>query len=278
MFNPLRQFVLEADRVLDLARAAGPVPDQQLVSFIENQRRLGFLRDLVGRARILAHCYESLWSLADRCREFQSRLRRLQPDHPGSNARTVPQTWVEEEEHWLEEVDTLTSLVYYEVTSMVSMLRQLGIELVGSQEVKFLVKIRDRFLSHVQLAGVRRGQGGGWSLPEAGYLHRDVVALNSWSAEDLRALGPHAIVIGSPEWQAQRKINEELVLSGKRNEAFTSQELAGLRAAGVRECDLELVHQQLASILSTEVLPLLKAEAECAIREFGFERWPGSGA
>jgi len=275
MANPLRQFVVEADRVLDLARAAGTIPDQQLVSFMESQRRLGFLRDLVGRARVLAHCYESLWALADRCREFQRRLRDLQPDHPGSNVRTVPQAWIEEEEHWLEEVDALTSLVYYEVASMISMLRQLGIGFGGYQEVKFLVKIRDRFLSHVQVAGVRKGQGAGWSLPEVGYLHRDVVALNSWSAEDLRALGPHAVAIGSPEWQAQRAINERLVLSGKRNEDFSPQELAGLKAAGVRECDLELVQQQLASLLSSALMPLLNAEAERAISEFGFERWPG---
>ena len=274
MTNPLRKFVLEADRVLDLARAAGPGPDQQLVSFMENQRRLGFLRDLVGRARILAHCYESLWALADRCRGFQSRLRDLKPDHLGSNVRTVPQAWVEEEEAWLEEVDALTSLVYYQVTSVVSMLRQLGIRLEGRHELKFLVKIRDRFLSHVQLAGVRKGHGGGWSLPEIGYLQRDVVALSSWSAEDLRALGPHAVAIGSPEWQARRAINEELVLSGKRNEDFTPQELAGLKAAGVRECDLELVHQQLATLLKTKLMPVLSTEAERAISEFGFERWP----
>lgn len=99
----------------------------------------------------------------------------------------------------MEEVDGLTSLVYYEVTSIVGMLRQLCIGLHNRQEVKFLVKVRDRFLSHVQLSGVRRGAGRGWTLPEAGYLHRDVVALNSWSAEDLRALGPNAAAIGSGE-------------------------------------------------------------------------------
>jgi hypothetical protein len=274
MATPLREFVLEADRVLDLVRAAGAVPEPQLLPFMENQRRLGFLRDLVGRARVLAHCYESLWALADRCRDFQNRLRDLPPDRPGSNVRTLPSAWVDEEERWLEEVDALTSLVYYEVTSIVGMLRQLNIALHDHQEVKFLVKVRDRFLSHVQLSGVRRGQAGGWSLPETGYLHRDVVALSSWSAEDLRALGPNAVAIGSREWEAQRRINEELVLSAKRNEDFTQQELSGLLAAGVRECNLELVHQQLADLLKTQLMPLITSETQRAVGEFGFEKWP----
>ena len=49
-------------------------------------------------------------------------------------------------------------------------------------------------------------------------------------------------------------------------------------AAGVRECNLELVHQQLANILRTQVTPLITAEAERAVRDFGFERWPELGA
>jgi len=273
MPNPLREFVLEADRILDLVRSAEPIPDPQLLPFMQNQRRLGFLRDLVGRARILAHCYESLLALADRFRESEKRRRELW-DQPGSNVRTVPAEWVDEEDRWLEEVDALTSLVYYEVTSVVGMLRQLKIAVDGHPEVKFLVKVRDRFLSHVQLSGVRRGQGGGWSLSETGYLHRDVVDLSSWSAEDLRALGTNAVSIGSRDWEAQRRANEELLLSGKRNEDFTQQDLAGLFAAGVRECDLNLVHQQLANLLTAHLMPLIRTEAEQAIRDFGFERWP----
>lgn len=274
MSNPLSQFVSDADRALDVVRSAGPVADARLLAFLENQRRLGFLRDLVGRARILAYCYESLWNLAERCREFQARLKQLPPERPDSNVRTIPPEWVEEEERWLVEVDALTSLVYYEVTSIVGMLRQLNITLDGHPEVRFLVKVRDRFLSHVQLSGVRRGQGRGWSLPESGYLDRDVVALNSWSSEDIRSLGPHALTIGSSEWEAQRRANEELVLSGKRNEDLTQQELAGLFAAGVRECDLKSVLPQLADLLAIRLMPLIVAESDRAIREFGFERWP----
>jgi len=273
MSSSLREFVSVADRTLDLVRPVKAVGDPQLLLFMENKRRLEFFRDLVGRARILAYCYESLWTLTDRCREFQRRLRDLPYDPPDSHTRTMPAAWAEEEKRWLEEVDAIISLVYYEVTSIVGMLRQLDIGLDYHQEVKFLVKVRDRFFSHVQLSGVRRGQGGGWSLPATGYLKRDIVALNSWYSEDLRALGSNAVEIGSPQWKAQRRTNEQLLLSNKHNEDFTQQELVELIAAGVRECDLELVHQQLANLLTTQLMPLITAEAEQAIRDFGFERW-----
>ena len=120
---------------------------------------------------------------------------------------------------------------------------------------------------------LEEAKGGGWSLPETGYLHRDVVRLSLWSSEDLRALGTNAVSIGSLEWEALRRANEELILSVKRNEDFTPQELAALSAAGVRECDLDLVHQQLANLLTAHLMPLIRTEAEQAIRDFGFERW-----
>jgi hypothetical protein len=180
---------------------------------------------------------------------------------------------VQEDERTLVAIDAFTSLVYYEIASVAGMLRQLSIGLDTVPEVRFLIKVRDRFFSHVHLARVTRGPRGGWTLPSQGILMRDVVALNSWSSEDLRDLGPKSLTIGSPEWVAQRRANEELVLSAKQNEKFTADELLALRAAGVRECHLELALHQLGELLVDAAIPLIFAETQRAIREFGFETW-----
>jgi hypothetical protein len=272
MPNPLTSFVVEADRALDLVQGEHP-SDEQLAEFIENQRRLEFLRDIVGRARMLRQSYDCLDSLSEQCREQHRRRQELPESRPG--VRPIPQEFLDAEERWLAEVDCFTSLIYYEVTSIVTMLRQLSIGVDDKPELLFLVKLRDRFLSHVQLAGVRRGQRAGWSIGERGQLHRDVVALHSWTSEELRALGQNALTIGSSGWETQRVANEQLVLSRKRNENFTQAELAGLQAAGVRECDLEAALSQLAIVLQEHLLPALVREADLAIKRFGFERWPG---
>jgi hypothetical protein len=273
MEHPLTNFVIEALRLTDLGRSAQPIPDSQLTDFMENAGRLEFLGDLIGRTRILNHCYSSLNDLTERYRESQARVKAVPPDHPGSNVKTIPPELVEEDELILLEIDSYLSLIYYEVTSVVRMLSQLGISIESATELKYMVKVRDRFLSHVQLSGVRRGQAGGWALPEHGMLNRDVVALSAWSAEALRALGPHAVGVGTPQWEAQRKANEQLILSNKPNEKFIPEEIARLRAAGVRECDLELALRQLGRLLADSALPIVESETNRAIRNFGFERW-----
>jgi hypothetical protein len=153
------------------------------------------------------------------------------------------------------------------------MLHQLDVAIDPAPEVQYLVKIRDRFLSHVQLSGVARGPDHGWHMPERGFLQKDVVSLNTWSGEKLRALGEHALQIGSPAWEEQQRRNEQLVLSKRRNESFTQDELLDLIAASVRECRLELALQQFGELLQYSVLPIIEQETCRAIEVFGYERW-----
>ncbi len=273
MPNPLSSFVSEGRRLTDLVRSSDPLPEPQLVDFKTNQKRLEFLRDLIARVGVLAHCYDAICGLTERWNDLQARIHAL-PNEPGQpNTRTIPDELVGEEERWRVEVDAFTSLIYYEVTSIVGMLRQLSIVIDVALEVQFLVKVRDRFLSHVQLSGVMRGSRHAFSVPMRGFLERDVVALSSWFSEDLRALGKRALQLGSPAWEEQRRRNEELVLSKKGNEDFTQDELVGLMAAGVRECELELALHQLAELLNMQVVPLIVSEADKAILEFQWERW-----
>ena len=274
-FNKFQAFARQADSLLDLARAAIRVPDAELPGFIENQRRIWFLRDLSGRIRVLGRCYETLHRLSDQMRSIQEEYDTLPRDDPDSMWRTIPEELLFEENECLVQVDAYTSLIYYEVTSVVHILRQLGISIENASEVRYLVKIRDRFFSHVQLSGVRRGKAEGWALPDAGYLRRDVVKLSSWSPEDQRFLGPLALEIGSTEWHERRRENKALVLSSKRNEEFTPDELGHLLAAGVRECDLVAVHNQLGELLLSDLLSIVVAESDRSVSEFGYVRFEG---
>jgi hypothetical protein len=101
-----------------------------------------------------------------------------------------------------------------------------------------------------------------------------MIALNSWSADEDRSLGFDPETTPPDVRTRMREENEKLVLSPKRNEQFTNDEITRLRYAGVRECDLETVAVELSQLLEQELMPILTAYAEEAIREFGFVRIP----
>jgi len=188
----------------------------------------------------------------------------------------VPQEFVDEENRWEREVDIQTSYIYYETASVVSIIRQLGISIDGSPELLYLVKVRDRFLFHGQLDGVRRGFNRGYSIPidnSLAILQRHHVALDYWSNEEIRALGARALKVGSKEWSALRRQNEQLILSKTHNEKFTQDQLIDLMVAGVRECNLEQALTELGLLLETNVLPIIVAETDRAVQEFKWEPW-----
>jgi len=273
MTNPFNHFIAEGKRLTELVYATEP-SDTHLDDFLINQKRIDYLRDIIARVAVLAHCYDAIYALTEQWNNRQECFQALPTDPGRPNTRTIPQDFQDEEEHWRVEVDAFTSLIYYEVTSVVRMLRQLDISIDSASEVQYLVKVRDRFLSHVQLSGLARGAGCGWSIPRRGFVDRDVVSLSSWSADQIRALGKRALQIGSPAWGEQRRRNEQLVLSRKRNESFTNDELLDLMAAGVRECRLELALQQLSEILDRGVLPIIEHETQQALEVFGWWRSP----
>lgn len=274
MSNPLAYFAAEGSRLTNLVGRSYSIPEDQLSDFEVNQRRLDFLQDLVSRVKVLAYCYDSICSLSNDWKNLQATIASLPPDSGQPNVRTVPKELADEEENWLVKLDAFISLIYYEVASLVRILEQLDVKVDSKSEVQYLVKIRNLFLSHVQLSSLMRGPNRGWSMPESGgFIERDVVALSSWGSDDLRKLGEHALKIGSPEWKEQRRKNEQLVLSGKQNEDLTESERLNLMAAGVRECRLELALKQLAELLESDVLPIIEKETTQAIDKFGFERW-----
>lgn len=276
MIEILERFVTEGRRLTDLICPAAAIEDEQLAAFKINARQLGFLGDLVQRTATLVHCLHNIHRLTEEHKRRRERINNPPRDPNQPNVTTIPKEIVEEEDCWLKDVDIQTSYIYYETTSVVSMLRQLGISIDGSPELSYLVKVRDRFLFHGQLQGVRRGSNRAYIIPldnPWGLLERSHVALDSWSSEDLRALGARALEVGSPEWAVLRRKNEEMILSGKFSEKFTQDQITDLMVAGVRECRLEQALTELGHLLNTSVLPIIIVESDRAVQEFKCERW-----
>src|SRR5688572_18694330 len=75
---------------------------------------------------------------------------------PAGTCERFQASWSREERTTLE-LQAAAALVCYEMTSKAGMLAQLGIPLDSAPEASFLVKVRDRVLSHPDIARVQRG-------------------------------------------------------------------------------------------------------------------------
>jgi hypothetical protein len=275
MIATLERFTEEGNKLLDLSPPETGIRDGQLAEFMVNNRRSDFLRDLVGRVATLVHCIHNIHHLTREHKRRREQIENLPRDPTRPYVTPIPREIVEEEDHWLKNVDIQTSYIYYETASVVSMIRQLGISIDGSPELLYLVKVRDRFLFHGQLTGVKGGVNRGLIIPldnPQRILERSHVALDSWSRDELRALGTRALEVGSPEWTALRQQNEHMILSKTHNEKFTQDQIIDLMVAGVRECKLELALTELGLILNTSALPIIVEESDRAVQEFKCER------
>jgi hypothetical protein len=268
----LDDFVEEATNILNLA-SRGRVEPAKLAAYGDSQRRRRFLQDLVARIRVIARAFDRLDELTGTIRQINRRWDEL-PHVRGT--RRIPDEYVKERKNCETDVEAAVALIYYEVKSVVDMLRQLDIDVDGETETMFLLKVRDRFLSHPQLAGASRGSRGGIGVPfdETRRLTYDMIALNSWAADEDRALGFDPETTPADVRTRMREENEKLILSPKRNEQFSDDEITRLRYAGVRECDLEKVAVELAELLWKELRPILARYADEAMREFGLVQIP----
>ena len=275
MIETLERFVADGERLLDIEFPEAGIGDEQLDDFMVNVKRREFLGDLVERTATLAHCVRNIHRLTEEFNRRQEQIDSLPPNPNQPNIRTIPKEILDEDDRWEKDVEIQTSYIYYETASIVSMIKQLGILIDGSSELWYLVKVRDRFLFHGQLKGVRRGSDRGYIIPQdgpRGLLERSHVALDSWSSVGIRALGPRALKVGSEEFEALRRKNEQLILSNTHNEKFTQDQIDDLRVAGVRECKLEQALTELGRLLNTSVLPVIVTESDRAVQEFKFER------
>lgn len=272
MHHPFVRFLDQARGLLQLAQFDDR-PQSRFAEYMANRKRQDFLQEILGRVAVVGYCHNALVELSDGWHSIEAEKAALPRDPQNPSLTWIPDELARREAEWLIRVDAHTSLVYYEVSSLLGLLRQLDIMPDEDSELFYLKKVRDRFLAHQYVGGMLRGSARDWHMRDGGFLEYDVLALNSWDRDQLTALGTLALPIGSQQWQEQRLANESLLLSAKHSEKFTPEEWARLMAAGVRDCKLEEALRDLAGLLDARLLPVVQTVSEEAIRDFGWELW-----
>ncbi|MEP6961373.1 MAG: hypothetical protein ABI995_04805, partial [Acidobacteriota bacterium] len=178
-----------------------------------------------------------------------------------ANVWEVPDEASYQLEFLAEESRVLVSFVYYELTSLAHMLDLDGFNIsIGSGELQYLVKARDKFLAHPLNGGRLRNAKSTISIPQDGLLHS--YALSVFESDPLLA-EYYANLLGSSQnhatEEAMQAENERLIRSGKQNKKFLPDEVLRLKAFGIREPDLDLVFAELADLLSSKVLPKIQS-------------------
>ncbi len=256
--NPFSSFVAQADALLTLSDPTNPaIPASDRQSFQDHRQRIQFLSDLVARVDVLRFAFDRLSSLTSKLR----RLRNITP-------------WTQEADDAATALEADTLLIYYEAKSVVDMIGQLGIPLDPRSEIHYLCKVRDRFLSHMSLARIVRGTNQVWHFRDAepSFPQLGVVRTGGWGPLDAIAFGKSPAAPGTPEWNQRRQSNEALVRSETWNEKFAPSQIQDLKIYGVRDCDTETALNELSTILSKQILPMVRSATEAGVNRWGYRR------
>ncbi len=269
--NPFREFLMQASAALDLALAQ-VIPEPLHAEFTKNAEERNFCVDLAARVTRVAFAY-------DRLCELTAEFHHLKEQQDGARDERRTYTYTAEmlhaEERWNVEVDLLTFYAYYELKSIIDILDQWGIAPETGSELDLAVKARDRFLAHPEMSRVAPNAYRAKAIPFAGGLTRcDIASLNQWDPitrsvylNRLRMSEPTVIESAWAE-------NAVIVLSRRRNERLTEEEVLRLKAFGMREPDLSLALSQLAQLLMAALHECIVPRCEEAIARLGFERIP----
>ena len=274
--NPLNKFldaVRPRVRIAWSAAAHQKIIPAQYEAFTLNAEQRNFAEDVVARAEQLSYAFDRLCALGVEHFEIDELKKRNQPSPRGIDLSLVNPSVLEREERWRREVDIVTSFAYYEIKSVVDMLKQWGIK-VNTPELQYLMKTRDRFLVHPHYGGVMRMARRSLAIPfDGGPVEASVTGLNSWGPitrdHYLKVLNMMPPIDDNRE----RHANEQILLSVKRNQELTETERVRLKAFGLRDPDLPNSLAELADILEKSALPKIEAAFQEAVTAFGFERF-----
>lgn len=266
--NPFKSFLLKADLAMAIANHAG-VDRSDIEAYAKNREELAFCGDLFDRVELLAHSYNDLLAATDL---FDEMFRR----QAGASEITLEEL-AREHACWLR-VDVAVSMILYETKSIVEMLKQWQITVAPTSELAYLLKVRDRFLTHPQLRRIaRKGyRGGAVPLRGAGPTLRDVIGINRWDTESRRYyLSKLGLPADTPIVDQQKSLeNEAVIRSARRNEQISEQEIVQIKAFGVREPDIVRAANELAVLLESQALPWIEKIHQSAIDRFKYERNP----
>lgn len=274
--NPLNKFLDSARPRMKIAwkgAAQQKILPAQYEAFTLNAEERNFAEDVVTRTEGLSHAFDRLCELGVEHFEISELMKRNQPSPQGINLSLVNPSVLEREQKWDREVDIVTSFTHYEIKSVADMLKQWGIR-VNTLELQYLMKTRDRFLVHPHYGGVMRLARRSLAIPfDGGPVRASVIGLDSWVPitrdHYLKLLNMTPPIDDNKE----RLANEQILLSGKRNQELTQAEIVRLKAFGLRDPDLPKALGELGDILEKSALPKIEAAFQQAVTDFGFERF-----
>jgi hypothetical protein len=256
--NPLRPVWEEGRQAMKIAWSAAAqqaLPPSHLESLVRNDEERNYCQDVIARIGTLADAYDKLCQLSAEWFEIDEAMR-------------VSPSVLQRDRRWQSEADAATSLFYYELKSVLDMLRGWGIA-PSRPELDYASKIRNWFLAHPQYRGVARRAVRSFSPSrDGGPVELSVSGLNAWMTI-IREYYIQKLNLTLPiDENAQRVLNE-LALEGKKIQQLAPDEILRLKAFGLREPRIRECASELSQILRQEVLPKITAALTEAV-QYGF--------
>jgi hypothetical protein len=273
--NPLNSFLnsVQATRRIGWGAAAQQaVRPDQYAALTLNQEEINYASDILMRVEMLSFVYDRLCELRLDYFDIHEAMCKNQTHANSIDLSKVSPADLERDRRWKLEVDIITTFAYYELKSIVDMLRGWGIQITGA-ELEYILKSRDRFLAHPCYGGVMRLAHRGRSIPhDPGPVGVSIGGLNQWGPITRQNYLDTLQMTTTVDENAEREKNEQLVRSRDQNHRLDPQEIMRLKAFGVREADLPTALTELASILEQHAFPKIEAAFQEAVSVFGFQR------
>lgn len=268
--NPLAEFVRKGSALLNIV-GGEQVAAAAYSAFTRNSEERTFCTDLCDRVHRIAFAFDRLCELTDLDNERAAQRRQVLNEQ---DRYELTEEMLQSSGRWDVETDLLTFYIYYELKSVIDMIRQWNIEPTNGSDLEYALKARDRFLAHPEFCRVSPHSNRGKVIPQKGMTQCEIASLRQWDSitqtEYLRTLRMSEPI----DREAEVCRNNTIISGRRRNERLTQEEVMRIKAFGVREPNLERAVAELAMILESGALPRIKEVCDCAINDFGFEPIP----
>ncbi len=181
--NALRPVYDEGRRLTKIAWSATAqqtLPPSQYEALVRNDEERNYCQDIIARVGLLADTYGELCLLSAEYFEIDNAMHENQSGS-GIDLSKVNPLVLQRDRRWRSAVDKSSSLFYYELKSVLDMLKGWGVVIVGA-ELDYAAKTRNWFLAHPQYEGVSRRSARSVGIPsDGGPVELSVSGLNVWS-------------------------------------------------------------------------------------------------
>ena len=260
--NPFATFLEDAEAEFHRIQ---PEPDVHndaglIGKFVQLQEDRHFVFDIVDRVRALAAAFDRLHDLSNIYSGLQTRpdelINEQRPYAPGSVLLNLPDEIRQHEELCRAEAQALVAFTYYELSTLVSLLRKL-FSPTRNSDLEYLVGVRNKLLAHPRKDG--RTKNSNSALSWGRILHAHLVGGESW----IPLVRNHYLAkLGTCDTEAENHAGEvanmKLLRGTKIVERFTATEVLMLKAHVIREPNLLGSAGEMAALLHTHFLPETK--------------------